>query len=1132
MCRSARIMLSFLAIVLVGGLTLGRLGTAADEATGTPTSGPGAAGATVGPDELGFEEIVFVKRRPYSSDHYYTDIDNGTSPDRFDPRNGIFVFNVRTRAERPVVTAAEMPGGKGFIGKISLSFDAKKVLFDFRENPGAGFRVWEVHLDGTGLRQVSFPPDDEAEKAVRWRPGWHTDDIHPCYLPDGKIIFSSTRAEHTVLCGGSSHLVVPLLHRMEADGTGVEQLSWSPVSEFCPVMLDDGRVMYHRWEYVDKGARVAKTLWAMNPDGTRTQELYGLADDTTTVYMYPQPVPGRSHRLVCVGTCHFPQGGCLGSIMLIDFGMDLRVRGPDPDQPDYVQGDSSYPVVNITPEVFVQRRTEPGWHFLTGDGKYVHDRDGRQGHLFTHPFPISEREFLVSYKVNPSDHYKNVPNAYALYLIDTEGARRFVHADPDLSCWHPTPVVARPVPPILLMCSISCGTGSQKLNRYDGKFCSGKGDIEFLRLIDESFAFFNPNPTVPNLTMLYQPEWNTFVEGARWDAWWIQNSYGFSYSATPFLQEPWFSLLQRSWDLHWDNQGDGKRMSMWGGIPTATPHSPWVAPDGSLGDCARPNEIIFKQGDGDLNVHDWYYEGAAAGVVMQSEILLASRNRKAMEHYLPKMERACDFIENTRDPKNNLFLVGPASDLLAPSYGGVKQPDGTFGKGYLAGLSITYLAALDRMVELYRLTGDKEKLAEYGHRQKITRESLPQLLTPAGYFVKSIETGGIKHGVLGQEQFGYLEGVANADAVALRVADDKTAESIYNQIAAFPEIRPFDFLLTNAPGLDDTYRNWGSAYGPGLSGIHAFGQWVNGGAWGTVEGRAILMYSRLGKFEDIRRSAVRAMKWAKDFRMDAPWSQRGENTHNVWSDNGRRQFRGVAVMVDNFAIPAATIRGLFDYEYRHDRLILRPRVPGSITEYTQKQPVRFGDKKLYLSCRNGGPDVKSVKVNGKAMNVSSPDEVVLFYDELPMKAEIEITTEGGWPEQSPTTAYPVFPSLKTEKDTKAEALADLPESLEKPFAVLTKMKRLLDCVRDADYEIAFVNAAIKSCVDYRVRAAMDPGPGYYRPITPERREGINKFYEQAALSMYRGFVDRMENYAAEGDAGQKHIAELFSEAQK
>lgn len=398
-------------------------------------------------DELGFEEIVFVKRKPYSSDHYYTDINNGTSPDRFLPENGIYLYNVRTRQERAVVTAADLPGGRGFIGAISLSFDARKALFDFRQDPGSGFRIWEVGLDGSGLRQVSFPPADEADKAARWAKGWHTDDIHPCYLPDGGIIFSSTRNEHTVLCGGSSHLVAPGLHRMNPDGTRVEQLTRSPVSEFCPVMLPDGRVMYHRWEYIDKGARVAKTVWSMNPDGSKPQELYGLADDDTTIYMYPQPLPGSAHRFVCVGTCHFPQGGCLGAILLVDFGLGIRGRGPDPDEPGYLPGDRRYPVVNLTPDVFVQRRTEPGWHFRTPEGKYVHDAAGQRGHLYTHPYPVSDRQFLVSYKIHPADHYKEVANAYALYLIDTRGHHRAVHADPKLSCWHPLPRAPRPVPP-------------------------------------------------------------------------------------------------------------------------------------------------------------------------------------------------------------------------------------------------------------------------------------------------------------------------------------------------------------------------------------------------------------------------------------------------------------------------------------------------------------------------------------------------------------------------------------------------------------------------------------------------------------------------------------------------------------
>ncbi len=350
---------------------------------------------------MGFDEIVFVKRKPYSSDHYYTDINNGTSPDRFLPDNGIYIYNLRTRSERPVVTAADLPGGKGFIGKISLSFDAKKVLFDFRQDPGSGFRIWEVNIDGTGLRQVSFPPADEAEKAARWHPAWHTDDIHPCYLPDGKIIFSSTRCEHTVLCGGSAHLVAPGLHRMDADGTHVEQLTHSPVSEFCPVVLDDGRVMYHRWEYIDKGARVAKT---------------DLVDESRR-----DPAPGtlrpgrRRHDRLHVPAAASRQRSSLrvrGHVPL----SARRLPGGDPagrlrqgrprarsgsGRAGLRPGDDRYPVVNITPA-----RVHPA---PDGAGLAFPDRQtastctigkASSGHLYTHPYPVSDREFLVSYKVN------------------------------------------------------------------------------------------------------------------------------------------------------------------------------------------------------------------------------------------------------------------------------------------------------------------------------------------------------------------------------------------------------------------------------------------------------------------------------------------------------------------------------------------------------------------------------------------------------------------------------------------------------------------------------------------------------------------------------------------------------------
>jgi hypothetical protein len=394
--------------------------------------------------------------------------------------------------------------------------------------------------------------------------------------------------------------------------------------------------------------------------------------------------------------------------------------------------------------------------------------------------------------------------------------------------------------------------------------------------------------------------------------------------------------------------------------------------------------------------------------------------------------------------------------------------------------------------------------------------------------VKSVEPNGTKHGVLGQKQFGYLEGTVNADAVALRVVDEQTSQKIYKQIAAFPAIRPFDFLLTNAPGLDDTYRAWGRSEGKGLEGFWTFGDWVNGGVWGTVEGRAILMYYRLGKFEDIRRSANRAMKWAKDFRMDAPWSQQGENTSNPWSDKGKFRVGGVAVMVDNFAIPAATIRGLFDYDYRSDRLILRPRIPASIAQYTQNEPVRFGEKKLFLSCNNGGPKVSSVKINGKEMKVTSTEELELVYEELSNESHIEITTDGGWPYEKPTSVYPEYPVMNAFYPSSSA----MPDTLAKPFSVLLAMQKELKNIPGSEYDLAFVNEAINSFKICQTRIELDPGPGYFRAITPERKQGINRFYAQAALTMYKGFEKKMKKYAASSDIRQKQLATLFKEIQK
>lgn len=620
-----------------------------------------------------------------------------------------------------------------------------------------------------------------------------------------------------------------------------------------------------------------------------------------------------------------------------------------------------------------------------------------------------------------------------------------------------------------LFATIAQGAGAAE---YKGKYCSGKGDAEYLRLIDRSFEFFHPSPNVPNISMLYYPDWDCLIEGSKWQAWWIQNSYGPTYCSLPFVKEPWLTFLQHSQDMWFNNQGDGKK----GGYAQ---FATLIGPDGCLCDCAIPTAAIYRQGDCNWAMHDWCFEFTAAGVLMQGELMLISRDTKAIRKYLPNLERACEFIETRRDPKNGLFLVGPAADLLAPSYGGAKQPDGSFGKAYLAGMSVTYGAALERMVELYKLTGDKAKLATYEHRLKITRESLPQLLTKDGYFVRSIETDGTKHGVIGQDKYGYFSVAANVDAIAHRAVDRAQAEKIYARIEAEPKLRPHDFLIPNYPSYDDMYDNWGSREHQSL---WQYGMWVNGGVWSTMEARTILAYYRLGRYEDIRRSNLHSMRLADGYQMDAPLKDFGAS---VWFDKEITN-----LCYDALGIPAATVRGLFEYVYKSDRVILYPHIPPSISEYSQSEPVRFGKKSITISVKNGGPNVSSVKVNGRVLSADSKDSSSLAYDVLPAKARVEITMEGGWPMQHEVWA--TGPEQTIDRGVPVALAAAMKDAYKD---ILSKQSSAKDA-----FDRAYLSEALAAFEAYQERASMKTAE------TPEKRAAVLKMYENAAMNLYKGYL--------------------------
>lgn len=382
----------------------------------------------------GIDEILFVKRLTMQSSHYYTDFIDGCR----DYGGNLCALSLKDGSVRELAPAL----AHGLFGRCCLSFDGKRVAFDWKEKLGVGFRIWEVGIDGRGLRQLTFPPDDEEARIKKYNLNYsvyrhHTDDLHPCYLPDGGLCFTSSRCEYGILCDGPDKLTTTLLYRMDADGGNIEVLSNNSVSESAPSIMNDGRILYTRWEYVDNGSVTNKALWALRPDGTGSEEVYGKNIAFPSVFNVGRAVPGFNNHFVAIGAPHMPLG--VGTLMLIDTRLDRR---------------TGLPVTYLTPEVDTQHQW--GWDNVPGGAtkpippEQQGGRDGGgntdRGPLYMDPYPLTLAQHLVAF--NPSERW-NVKDAWGLYLIDADGPRRLLHKEAGSSCWNPIPVRASVTPPIV-----------------------------------------------------------------------------------------------------------------------------------------------------------------------------------------------------------------------------------------------------------------------------------------------------------------------------------------------------------------------------------------------------------------------------------------------------------------------------------------------------------------------------------------------------------------------------------------------------------------------------------------------------------------------------------------------------------
>ena len=430
---------------------------------------------------LAGKSLLFVKRATYDSNHYYDEFNEGIR--RFG--GGLYVVSIPGGDAIGAVAEIAPSLHDGLVDRYDLSFDGRRILFDYKPPLPGGFRIFEIGVDGAGLRQLTRPPDDEDQRIAAYagcsreelcknpcRYGHWTDDMHPCYLPDGRIAFTSTRSQHGVLCGGHS-LTVTNLHRIDADGSGLVRLSQGALSEFCPSVMNDGRILYNRWEYVDKGAGAVQSLWAMLPDGGRSEEIYGNNIGTPPVFNQARHVPGCNHLVVCLGASHCP--GNMGAILLVDLHKEKR---------------SPEAMTALTPGCV----PKGNWGLRQlRNGRWLPDV---YGPWYCDPFPLGGPQsgslagkfFLVS--CNPEGMW-NDPAGYGIYLLDVFGNRVPIYADPALSCWQARPLEPRPSPPRLAdAIKVAGGPGVKEATLVVADVGRGldgvpPGTVKYLRVMEQ-----------------------------------------------------------------------------------------------------------------------------------------------------------------------------------------------------------------------------------------------------------------------------------------------------------------------------------------------------------------------------------------------------------------------------------------------------------------------------------------------------------------------------------------------------------------------------------------------------------------------------------------------------------------------
>lgn len=289
--------------------------------------------------ELGISKILLVQRNALNPTHVYTYHQEG-----LEPGGGLWIWDAS--GEKLVMTKI-LDSSEGEIIDANIHYNGSTILFSWKKTMDDYFQLYTIDIDGQNLKSLT---QDESN------------NFNACWLPDDGIAFLSDRKPAYAYCWKTT---TPILWRCNNDGSKAERLSANYLNDFTPSVLADGRILYSRWEYVDRPAIPIQSLWTINPDGTNLGGFFGNRTLSPATFMDAKEIPGLNGQVLCVMTAHNRQ--CRGAIGIVDtkYGSNAQ-RG----------------ITNITPEIEIGLVDK-------GDGNQIVGP-------YLNPFPINDKYYLVS----------------------------------------------------------------------------------------------------------------------------------------------------------------------------------------------------------------------------------------------------------------------------------------------------------------------------------------------------------------------------------------------------------------------------------------------------------------------------------------------------------------------------------------------------------------------------------------------------------------------------------------------------------------------------------------------------------------------------------------------------------------